>query len=164
VRLTLTLPFSKGPTLVGDPANTAGNRYKTCPVVVGNRIYIAGGENGGGALQTVYYATQGANGVLDGWTQASPLLSTDAAQAVVYNKGINLLGGDSNGHGVDWNTVYQGAISNTNPSSITWTTLTPLPGNVSRNAGATFNTFVYSIGGLIGVNTDSSEINCMKKP
>lgn len=157
-------PFMNGPTLVGDTANPSGARYKTCPVVVGNKIYISGGENGGGALQTVYFAQQGAKGVLNGWTRASDLLHLDAAQAVVYNGGIVLMGGDSSGHGTDWTTVYQGAVSNTNPASITWNTLDALTAHVSRNAGATFNTFVYSIGGLVGTNTDTNNINCLKLP
>jgi len=140
--------FATG-NLPTDATNTSGNRYKTCPVVVGSKIYIAGGENGNGALQTAYFATQQAGGTLT-WTQTTSLTMTDAAQAVVYNNGIILIAGDQTGHaGGDWPCVYRGTPSG---ATVSWNInrIPQLPINVSRNAGATSGTTIFSLGGSEG--------------
>lgn len=147
--------------------------YKTCPVVIGNTIYVPGGETdqnheiiqGDPSVNTVYYATPnttGTIGAINNWSNATNLLHIDAAQAVAYvnTKGIVLMGGDSTGKGGDWNTVYEGVVSG-NPASITWNTLASLPCNISRNAGATLNHFAYSIGGL-EKSSDSNLVHYMK--
>lgn len=162
--------FQPGPKLQGDSENPSGERYKTCPVVDGSTIYIAGGENGGGALYTVYYATQGSGGVLGSWTPVSSASelniegnnTTDAAQAVVYNNGIILMGGDQTGSGNDTNCVFQGDV--TSPGNITWSTtaIPPLPLPISRNAGLTYGSYIFSLGGNRG--SDVSTIDWFMLP
>jgi hypothetical protein len=163
--------FQPGPTLPGDSENPSGERYKTCPVVDGSTIYIAGGENSGGALYTVYYATQ-SGGVLGSWTPVSSTSelnilgvdTTDAAQAVVYNNGIILMGGDQTGSGNDTNCVFQGTV--TGAGDITWSTtniISPLPVPISRNAGLTYGKYIFSLGGNHG-GKDVSTINWFMLP
>ena len=164
-------PFQPGPTLPADSENPSGERYKTCPVVDGKAIYIAGGENGGGSLYSVYYATQGNNGVLSTWTPVSSTSelniggtnTTDAAQAVVYNNGIILMGGDQTGNGNDTNCVFQGTV--TSPGDITWSTtnISPLPLPISRNAGLTYGNYIFSLGGN-QAGGDVSTINWFMLP
>lgn len=143
--------------------------YKTCPVVVNGTIYMSGGESSSAnppAVDTVYYAKPNSDGSIStnpGWQTATNLLHIDAPQAVAYvnTKGIVLMGGDSCGTGCDWNTVYEGVVSGSNPASINWKTLTSLPDNgISRNAGATLNHYSYSVGGLENSN-DSKNVYCM---
>lgn len=132
---------------------------------------MAGGENGGGALYTVYYATQGNGGVLSGWTPVSSTSelniggtdTTDAAQAVVYNNGIILMGGDQTGHGNDTNCVFQGTVAGA--GDITWSTtnISPLPLPISRNTGLTYGNYIFSLGGN-QAGGDVSTINWLLLP
>jgi hypothetical protein len=156
--------FSQGPDIPMDTTyNATGHLYKTCPVVTGGTIYLSGGENEGGALQTVYYATPDSttgsfpNGTWNQAMLASMPTMTDAAQAVVYNNGINLLAGDQLGNGHDWPCVYQGVVSGI--GGITWSlfAVPQLPVSVSRNAGTTNSNFIYSLGGNQG-GTDQKYI------
>jgi hypothetical protein len=151
--------FAQGPNIpVNTTYNTTGHLYKTCPVVDNGTIYVPGGENEGTALQTVYYATPNpSTGSFPGsqWNQEtvasmSMLPATDAAQAVTLTDGsITLMGGDSSGSGTNICTVYQGVVNS--PSSIAWNSnLSTLPFEVSRNAGATNGSYIYSMGGVVG--------------
>ncbi len=160
--------FAQGPDIpVNATYNKTGHLYKTCPVVNNGTIYVSGGENEATALQTVYYATPDpTTGSFPGskWNQetgTSMLPATDAAQAVtLVNEDIILMGGDSSGSGTNICTVYQGVVNST--SSITWnsTNLSMLPVKVSRNAGATNNGYIYSLGGAVAAGpTDSPAIN-----
>ena len=144
-----------------DSENPKGHLYKTCPVVDNGTIYVPGGENEAGALATVYYATPNPGGSFPNnkWNEATELnisgtVTTDSAQAVVYNNGIVLMAGDQDGDAHDWPCVFQGDVTGT--GSITWRTSTtlptlpPLPVSVSRNAGATDGNYIYSLGGNQG--------------
>jgi hypothetical protein len=139
--------------------------YKTCPVVVNGTIYMSGGETNANpsAVNTVYYATPNiSDGSITSWSQsANSLPNTLASQAVAYvnTKGIVLMGGDQSGSGMDRPTVYEGVVGI--PGSITWNTLTSLPNNISRNAGATLNHYAYSVGGL-EAGSDSKLVHCMQ--
>jgi hypothetical protein len=167
--------------------------YKTCPVVVNGNIYVAGGEDpdfinaaGGPATDKVYYATLdtsggSGNGSVLSWTlaatslpfnsSANPPSDTMASQAVVYvnTKGILMMGGDASGKGNDNSALLEGKSpvgGNINWSI--WTSTPPpsplaLPAKVSRNAGATFNHYAYSLGGLV-TGHDSSVVNCFLVP
>jgi len=163
--------------------------YKTCPVVVNGNIYVAGGEDpdftnpdGGPATDKVYYATLdtsngSTNGAITSWSPANSLpLNTSrtpatpsmASQAVVYvnTKGILMMGGDASGNGGDNNALLEGkSPTGGNINWSIWTTPSKLalPGNVSRNAGATFNHYGYSLGGLVK-GSDSSAVNCFLVP
>jgi hypothetical protein len=121
--------------------------YKTCPVVQGGSIYVAGGESEGSSLTQVVYATPVADGTFSNnmWNNASHFLTTpDAAQAVVYNSGIILMGGDE-GNNTITSSVFRGTVAGT--GLVTWGTLTSLPLAISRNAGATSGGHTFSLGG-----------------
>jgi len=178
--------FTSQPAILPPPMGVTytGGIYKTCPVVdtATNTIYVAGGETNNGTSDhltgTVEYAVQGSGGSLtDGmgsaqWGSATSLPVTLASQAVVYNTGIILMGGQdavTNPHDTD--NVYLGTIGSS--SMITWTggslpgSLPALPftGYVERNAGATNSNFIYSLGGEVidsGVSSDSSTIYCLE--
>ena len=169
--------FTQGP-----PIESATNGiYKTCPVIdaATNTIYVTGGEtnNGAGnnpATANVVFAVQGSNGALtDGngnnqWGMATSLQSILAAQAVVYNNGIILMGGDTTGKGPDTGAVQLGTIM-APPQTISWTnlpSLTNLLNVVERNSGATNSTFIYSLGGEVTQNrvtSDTNAIYCLKR-
>ena len=163
--------------------------YKTCPVVVNGNIYVAGGEDpdfvnpdGGPATDKVNYATLdtsngSTNGAITNWwsanslplnTSRKPATTSMASQAVVYvsNKGILMMGGDASGNGGDNNALLEGkSPSGANINWSIWTTPSPLalPYNLSRNAGATFNHYAYSLGGLV-MGNDSNVVNCFLVP
>jgi hypothetical protein len=133
--------------------------YKTCPVVYNGSIYVAGGEDAGGTISSgqVVYATPSANGTFTTWQPASnDLPQPDAAQAVVYNKGIFLMGGDGGGAGI-LSTVFQSSVPN--KGSMTWskTSFAALPEPVSRNAGATSGSWIFSLGG----NHGGDDVSCV---
>jgi hypothetical protein len=124
--------------------------YKTCPVVYNGSIYMAGGEAKGQSLNQVVYATPIAGGTFDNSNQwhnvSSNYMSTaDAAQAVALsNNDIILMGGDEGSNTIT-SSVFQGAVAA--DKSVTWGTLTSLPLAISRNAGATSGSHIFSIAG-----------------
>jgi hypothetical protein len=131
------------------PVPSQGNGlYKTCPVVHNGSIYVAGGESEGMSLNQVVYATPIANGTFSGnaWnnTTSNYMTTPDAAQAVVYNNGIILMGGDEGNNSIT-SSVFKGTVA-TN-GSVTWGTLTSLPLAISRNAGATSGGHTFSLAG-----------------
>jgi hypothetical protein len=149
---------SPTPVLPNIPTTGTG-LYKTCPVVTNGSIYVAGGESAGGTLTSgqVVYATPAADGTFATWLPASNDLNPpDAAQAVVYNKGIILMGGDGGAAGI-LSTVFHSSVPNN--GSLTWSTtaIAALPEALSRNAGATSCSWIFSLGGLHG----SSDVNCV---
>ena len=177
--------FTSQPAILPPPvgATYSGGIYKTCPVAYPTSsstgvIYVAGGETGNGTSDpltgTVEYAVQGSGGSLtDGmgnaqWGTATSLPVTLASQAVVYNTGIILMGGQdavTNTHDTD--NVYLGTIDSN--AVISWGSLpslsTALTGYIERNAGATNGNFIYSLGGEVthsGISSDSSTIYCLK--
>jgi hypothetical protein len=184
--------FTSQPAILPPPngATYTGGIFKTCPVAYATSsstgmIYVAGGETNNPTLPnnpltgTVEYAVQGANGVLtDGmgnskWGTATPLPNslTLASQAVVYNTGIILMGGQyllpGNGSGsTDTDNVYLGTIDS--DAVIGWGSLsslnTVITGVIERNAGATNGNFIYSLGGEVSHNgqSDSNLIYCLE--
>jgi hypothetical protein len=175
-----------------DPST--GGVYKTCPVVDtnNNAIIVAGGEtiNPGANPGTteVSYAIQNTttgaladnNNSFD-WGPATSLPTTSspntdplASQAVVYNNATNsiiLMGGDTTGKGPDTATVDQGAVQpftqGQDSLTINWsTTLPSLPisKTIERNSGATYGSYIYSIGGEVsknGIPLDTTAIYCL---
>lgn len=168
--------------------------YKTCPVVIGNTIYMLGGETDGAhsivtnkpAVPYIYFATQNSDGsgtltssTPNQWDQApysippitlngtiEPGLASQALGYVNTNgvaTGVLLMGGDASGSGGDTDVVLEG--SGMTDTSIAWTyppsfSSNPALGVTSRNAGATFNHYVYSVGGLVK-GKDSYKVNCL---
>ena len=139
-------------TLPDIPSQGVG-LYKTCPVVYNGSIYVAGGEAKGMSLNQVVYATPIADGTFGGipWNNMTSNYivigvtpTPDAAQAVVYNNGIILMGGDE-GSNTIVSTVFQGTVAA--DKSVMWSTLTSLPLAISRNAGATSGGHTFSLAG-----------------
>ncbi len=180
--------FTSQPPILPPPngATYTGGIFKTCPIAyptssTTGMIYMAGGETNNPTLPnfpltgTVEYAVQGANGVLtDGmghnqWGTATSLPVTLASQAVVYNTGIILMGGqDATNPSQDTASVYLGTINSN--TAISWANSLDslnniLSGVIERNAGATSGDFIYSLGGEVssgGHQSDSRAINCLK--
>jgi hypothetical protein len=179
--------FTSQPPILPPPvgATYTGGIYKTCPVAYPTSsstgmIYVAGGQTNNGTTDhltgTVEYVVQGTGGSLtDGnghnqWGTATSLPNglTLSSQAVVYNTGIVLMGGQDAVTGTqDTDNVYLGTIDS--QTVIGWSSLhslsTALTGNIERNAGATNGLFIYSLGGEVshnGTPLDSSAIFCLK--
>jgi len=176
--------FTSQPAILPPPVGVTytGGIYKTCPVVdaATNTIYVAGGQTNNGTSDhltgTVEFAVQGSGGSLtDGsghsqWGSATSLPNglTLSSQAVVYNTGIILMGGQDAVSGTqDTDNVYLGTINSN--SVIGWSSLSPLStvitGNIERNAGAANGNFVYSLGGEVshnGNSSDSTAIYCLE--
>ena len=161
--------------------------YKTCPVAFDNTIYLSGGEvkisgqcskTNPTATTNVWYAKQGTNGFLTPnsqtgtWNSATSMIQTLASQAVVYNNGITLIGGDQSGCGFDTADIQYGAFTDLGdnpPTQIQWTFPYPsgvisLPAIIERNAGATYNNVIYSLGGeqtKSGSSSDTAAVYCL---
>jgi hypothetical protein len=123
----------------------------------------------GSAVVQVAYAVQQSDGTLSGWTvnQDHPLPCPVAAQAIAYDavsNSIVLMGGDATGMGGDSTVVYQGTLDS-NFDVTGWSFLPSLQGvtgPISRNAGATWNGYVYTLGGLVGLNDDTNAVYYLK--
>jgi hypothetical protein len=167
--------------------------YKTCPVVYDNTIYLSGGEvkiTGScsnknpinpTATTNVWYATQGTDGALTPnpttgtWNSATSMTQRLASQAVVYNGGILLIGGDTIGCNPDTASIEYGAFTDPKdnpPTKIEWTFPYPsssvsLPEVIERNAGATYGSVIYSLGGEEtsgGGSGDTNAVQCLVLP
>lgn len=136
------------PATLPDVPSQGTGLYKTCPVVVNGSIYVAGGEDKGASLNQVVYATPMSDGTFSGntWNNMTSnyMTTTDAAQAVVYNNGIILMGGDEGNNNIT-SSVFKGTVAA--DKSVTWSTLTSLPLAISRNAGATSGGITFSLAG-----------------
>jgi hypothetical protein len=153
-------------TLPDIPSDGAGV-YKTCPVVYNGSIYVSGGEDAGGPINQVVYATPTTDGTFSNnntWTNMESndiviggTATPDAAQAVVYNNGIILMGGDEGGSVHVVSTVFQGVVGT--GGGVTWndTAIPALPQPISRNAGATSGSFIFSLAG----NHAGTDVSCI---
>jgi hypothetical protein len=160
--------------------------YKTCPVVYDNTIYLSGGEiettgkcspTNPAATTNVLYAKQGAGGYLVAntqtgtWNYATSMTQRLASQAVVYNDGIALIGGDTVGCSPDTADIEYGTfqdLGDNPPTEILWTYPYPsssisLPNAIERNAGATYGNVIYSLGGEPAGNggNDTANVECL---
>ncbi len=132
--------------------------YKTCPVADHGFIYLLGGETPK-SVSSVWYSSPTQDGSLGAWNAATPLPYTDSATAIVNSNGhIIMMGGDTTGMGGDTSSVVGGKI--VGRGTIEWSLLPPLPKITSRQSGAAYNGYVYSIGGL-APNVDTSAVYYM---
>ena len=110
--------WTTGTSLPTTVANTRG-------VVIRDKVYIFGGHNGSAAINTVYKATIGIDGVLGSWSLDSTLpYITFMSQTIVTKNRVYVLGGN-NGSGPISNVVT--AIINSDGSLGTWTHAVSLP-------------------------------------
>lgn len=133
--------------------------YKTCPVASDGNLFLVGGETPH-ATDLTWYATPNPDGSISSWTPSIPLLYTDAATAVVASgRDIFIMGGDTTGGGPDTFLVSVATIEADGLIG-SWRYAPSLPRTVSRNAGATIDNHVYSLGGLRGLS-DTSQVLLM---
>lgn len=132
--------------------------YKACPVVDRGAIVHLGGEVPQ-AISSVWYASSSQDGSLGAWNNGTSLPYTDSATAIVNSNGsIVMMGGDTTGMGGDTAGVVAGNI--TGQGTIHWQLLPSLPHITSRQAGAAYKGYIYSIGGLAGT-VDTSAVYYM---
>lgn len=125
---------------------TASNAYTDC-VVTKNRVFIFGRFTGSTHSSTCYTAAIGSNGLLGDWTTSGSLpLSSSAAQTLIFNNYVYVIGG-YNGSSAR-NTVYRATVSSTGTLS-GWSTLTALPFTVYRSQMFVTKNHVYIVGGII---------------
>lgn len=133
--------------------------YKTCPVADHGAIYLLGGEVPE-STSAVWYALPAEDGSLAAWNAATPLPYTNAATAIVNSDGaIVMMGGDTSGTGADTSGAAKGRLLGL--GTIQWHLLPALPKVTSRQAGASYDGYVYSIGGL-SPNVDTSAVYFMR--
>jgi hypothetical protein len=162
-----TINARKRHSLLHSPLLTLAHRQ----LVVTQNDGLPCGLGMGSAVVQVAYAVQQSDGTLSGWTvnQDHPLPCPVAAQAIAYDavsNSIVLMGGDATGMGGDSTVVYQGTLDS-NFDVTGWSFLPSLQGvtgPISRNAGATWNGYVYTLGGLVGLNDDTNAVYYLKVP
>lgn len=128
--------------------------------VAGNDLYFIGGETGGTAQSTVYYATMGSSGAISAWTAATKGIGDtgSGAQArsqfssAVWNNRIYVTGGN-NATPAAQSTVYVSPQLNSGGDiSSNWTSTTGF--NVARNGHTViaYANNLYIFGGYTGSN------------
>lgn len=114
-------------------------------VVVGNRIYYAGGFNNSGAQDEVYYATINPDGTLGAWSLAGLLPETLFGFGMVeYQNNIIVIGG-YNGS-ILRDKVYKASV-NPDGSISAFTQTSTLPAQVYRGAIIRVGSIIISAGG-----------------
>lgn len=131
--------------------------------VAGNDLYFLGGETGGTAQSTVYYATMGGSGAISAWTAASGGVGDTASQAAVtltkfsstvWNNRIYVTGG-YNGT-VRTTDVYVSPqlTSGGNIAADSWTGGSSGDFNIARegHTAISYANNLYILGGYDGTN------------
>ena len=113
-------------------------------IVTKNRVYLLGGNNGGGAVSTVYTAPINSDGTLGTWTTGTslPMALQNSSVLVTYNR-VFLLGGIS---GAVRSTVYTAPI-NADGTLGAWVTGVNLLVALANSAVITTKNRVYMLGG-----------------
>ena len=121
-------------------------------VIVGNRIYYAGGFNNSGEHNEIYYADINPDGTLGSWTTSAVSLPEPLSGfgMVEYNNNLIIVGG-SNGS-VYRNKTYKASF-NSDGSLSTFTETAVLPEPVYRSGVIRIGSTLVSIGGYTGINT-----------
>jgi N-acetylneuraminic acid mutarotase len=122
-------------------------RHSHTSVVHNGYLYVVGGDDGGGPLDTVEYAPIIGDLLSDVWTYATPLPGPRAGHAsFVYNGHLYVLGGTS-ASGVYEDDVFYAKI-NDDGSLGSWSSTTPLKSAREGLAAVNFGVSVYVLGGL----------------
>lgn len=138
-----------------NPDGTLSNWSPTTPLpqprslpgeaLLGNRVYVIGGNDGFFQTSDVWYATINGNGTLTSWTTVASLPhNLQGHQVVVVGNRIYVMGGYDGFSKQD--AVYYTTI-NSNGSLSGWTTTTPLPEARTQGAAVAFGSRIYYIGG-----------------
>jgi hypothetical protein len=151
-----------GWTTTGITALPAARAYGQLEVA-GNDLYYIGGETGGTAQSTVYYATMGANGAISAWTATSGALGDTAGQAAValtkfssavWNNRIYVTGGYTGSARTTDVYVSPQLTSGGNIAADAWTGGSSGDFNVARegHTAIAYANNLYILGGYDGTN------------
>jgi hypothetical protein len=132
-----------------------GPRRTVRPAFANGYVYVAGGNDGFGFRNEVYYARANANGTLDAWNTTTPLpVNSTSHSTLAYNGYLYVVGGNTGPTCV--NTVRYAPI-NANGTIGAWSTTSTLPtprcGNVETVTVAGGR--MYAIGGYNNVDTSN---------
>lgn len=115
-------------------------------VMTKNRIYVMGGMQAGGYVNSVYSAPVDDAGVIGTWVTETSLPGIlHGSQAIVTKNRVYMLGGATS-YSTHVNTVYTAPI-NEDGTIGAWTTGTSLPANIAFAQAITTKNQVYLIGG-----------------
>jgi len=121
-------------------------------VVVGDRIYYAGGFNNSGGQDEIYYAEINPNGTLGDWSQVGTLPEPLSGFGMVeYQNNIIIFGGATTGD-IFRNKAYRASV-NPNGTISAFTPTSELPEPVYRAGVIRIGSTLVSIGGYTGINT-----------
>jgi hypothetical protein len=115
-------------------------------VTLGNRIYVVGGANGGGAQTTVYLGEANATGDIPMWAATTDLPDARKANsAVTANNYLYTVGG-ADAAGVRQPSVFYAPVRG-DGSLGSWQVTTPLPAPRANLGCVAARGFLYAIGG-----------------
>ena len=132
-------------------------RHSHTSVVHNGFLYVVGGDDGDGPLDTAQYAPISPGGQLSGdWADATPLPDPRAGHAsFVHNGHLYVLGGTS-ASGVYEDDVFYAKI-NGDGSLGSWSSTTPLKSAREGLAAVNYGISVYVLGGR-GTSTRSNDV------
>jgi N-acetylneuraminic acid mutarotase len=123
-------------------------------VVVGNRIYIIGGQTTTGDVKkTVYFAEIHADGSLGPWAVTTPLPEERfGARAVTYGNWIYVVGGSrASGELIERSQVWYASVS-ADGTVGNWASTTSIPYAATGHYSFVCNGRIYTFGGWTGYN------------
>ncbi len=129
------------------------NRALGNGVVVGERIYYAGGFNNSGTRSEIYYADINENGTIGAWTTSAVSLPEPLSGfgMVEHENNIIVFGGETTG-GIKRNKSYKASVNPADGSLSIFTTTSELPEAVYRGPSVKVGSTIISIGGYNGLN------------
>lgn len=118
-------------------------------IVVGNRIYVIGGDKGTGdepIVNTVYYASPDGSGNIANWTQGSNFpLNVSRHAVATWGGRVYVTGGADFSTSTYFPYAYYGSPNGS--GDITWQQTLSMPVNLIYAAGAAFADQLYIVGG-----------------
>ena len=120
-------------------------------VTTNNKVYILGGYNSNTSsnVNTVYYATIGADGVLNNWVTGIALpASLSATQCIVTKNRIQIFGGQTSA-GAAVISSYSAPV-NADGTLGTWATAANLAAELTQSQSIITSSKLYLLGGVLG--------------
>lgn len=119
-------------------------------IVIGNRIYFAGGEDDGGTIHSdISFATINNDGSLNTWQLAGNLpVPLKSFSMLVDNSGNILIIGGQTTDGIPQSAVYKTSLQ-TDGTINSWQTMTPLPQTFYRGGAVLEGNTIFVVGGFI---------------
>lgn len=144
---------------------TSGNTFPATrrgaqTVVYNGYLYVMGGDNGGTPVNTIYYASIGADGTIGSFTTATNPFTTVRTYfaAVAHNGYMYVIGGCSSAYSSctaaanNLNTIYRSPLNASTGAPGAWinTNTTVLPAARYGISAVVYNNYLYVMGGLNG--------------